>query len=128
MPRSASKPCAVHLGLFLATVTLACSETKTALPSDAPAQPAFLTDAAPSDGGASGLITDAAAEYTGPWLYALFLQTPIMSEMAFPTREQEQRRRDGKNDKDKGPLRIGYLRQGSRVPVIAQAHKTDKCP
>jgi len=107
-------------GLLLAALTVACSETKAEHQSDAPVAPqARVGDAALTDGG-TALITDAAApEYTGPWLYALFLQTPIMSEMAFPTREQEQRRRDGKTDKDKGPLRIGYLRQGSRVPVIA---------
>ena len=118
-------------GLLLAALTVACSETKAEHQSDAPVAPqARVGDAALTDGG-TALITDAAApEYTGPWLYALFLQTPIMSEMAFPTREQEQRRRDGKadKDKDKGPLRIGYLRQGSRVPVIAEAHKTEKCP
>jgi hypothetical protein len=64
-----------------------------------------------------------AASY--PLIGALFMQSPIMSEMDFPTREIEERRNHGKDDG--GVRRIGYLRRGAKVPVFPQAHVTDNC-
>jgi hypothetical protein len=67
-------------------------------------------------------VTDAA---TYPLIGALFMQSPIMSQMDFPTREMEEKRNHGKEDG--GVRRIGYLRRGARVPVFPQAHVTDNC-
>lgn len=61
------------------------------------------------------------AGYTGPTLGALNLQTPVMSEMEWP---KDDPKRPGEKI---GSMRIGYIRQGSRVPVIAEAHPKSNC-
>ncbi|WP_394847031.1 L,D-transpeptidase [Pendulispora brunnea] len=43
---------------------------------------------------------------------ALYMQTPIMSEMAW---------------QKEGGVRIGYVRQGQKVPVFAQPHPQENC-
>ena len=58
-------------------------------------------------------ITDAA---TYPLIGALFMQSPIMSQMDFPTREMEEKRNHGKEDS--GVRRIGYLRRGAKVRLL----------
>lgn len=57
--------------------------------------------------------------YNGPYLAALYLQTPVLTEMEWP-------KEDGKN-RDGKFIRAGYIRQGSRVPVIAKPHKKSNC-
>ncbi|CAN5168700.1 hypothetical protein BH09MYX1_BH09MYX1_29370 [soil metagenome] len=86
-------------------------------------------DGAILDGGGMTAVEalDAAPPYDGPYLYALFMMTPVMSEMGFPTKDQEEKRRSNKPEKG-APTRIGYLRQGAKVAGIPEAHKTDKCP
>jgi len=62
------------------------------------------------------LASDAGTALIG----ALFLQTPIMSEMEWP-------KEDKKTGERTGAVRIGYIRQGQKVPVIAEAHPKSNC-
>jgi len=61
-----------------------------------------------------------AAPYDGPYIAALFMQTPVMSDMEWP-------KEDKKTGQNVGAVRLGYIRQGSKVPVIAQAHPKANC-
>ena len=68
--------------------------------------------------------------YDGPRIGALFLSTPVMSDMAWPSHEgREPRRRDRDRDRDpqiKSDI-VGYIRQGGTVPVIPEPHKKENC-
>jgi lipoprotein-anchoring transpeptidase ErfK/SrfK len=57
--------------------------------------------------------------YAGPYLGALFLQTPVLADMEWP-------REDGKS-RDGKQLRLGYLRHGGRVAVLPTPHKKSNC-
>jgi lipoprotein-anchoring transpeptidase ErfK/SrfK len=61
--------------------------------------------------------------YDGPLIGALFSQTPIMSDMEWPKKDEDKK---GK-DKGKAAVRIGYIRQGQKVPVIAEPHPKSNC-
>ncbi len=81
--------------------------------SNSPSGPvADIKDAGPVD-----------APYDGPVIAALFPETPIMSDMDWPT--PLAKRRPGEKDK---ATRIGYIRQGGKVPVIPEAHPKENCP
>ncbi len=58
--------------------------------------------------------------YDGPTIAALFLQTPVMSDMEWP-------KEDKKTGEKIGAVRLGYIRQGQRVPVIAEPHPKANC-
>jgi hypothetical protein len=64
--------------------------------------------------------TDAA--YAGPVIAALFPETPVMSDMEWPT--PLNKRRPGEKEK---VIRIGYIRQGEKVPVLPEAHPKENC-
>ncbi len=96
-----------------------CSESKATV-STKPS-PSASASAAGQDAQAASL--DAGASY--PLIGALFMVSPIMSEMDIPTKEQLIARDHGKEDK--GPHRIGYLRRGAKVPVLPQPHVNDSC-
>ncbi len=110
------------LSSWVPVVATGCTESKGALggpASSASANPQNLPDSGltmstPDGGGPSY-----------PLLGALFMQTPIMSEMDVPTREQLIARDHGKEDN--GPRRLGYLRRGAKVPVLPQPHVNDAC-
>jgi lipoprotein-anchoring transpeptidase ErfK/SrfK len=115
-----------------ATVGVACRESAPSAPpapSSAPEPNAPGVEDSP-DPSAQGIEDDAgaattattAAETEGPQIAALFLQTPIMSEMEWPKDEKD--RKPG--DKE-GSVRIGYIRQGAKVPVIPEPHKKSNC-
>jgi lipoprotein-anchoring transpeptidase ErfK/SrfK len=70
---------------------------------------------APKDAGAA-----TPAPYDGPFIGALFLQTPVMSDMEWP-------KEDKKTGEKTGAVRIGYIRQGQKVPVIAEPHPKSNC-
>ncbi|HSO31654.1 MAG TPA: L,D-transpeptidase [Labilithrix sp.] len=114
--------------LAAAGALAACSETKTdpAAPKELPTAPVpTLSNGEardPKDAGAHALaVKDAApAAYDGPLIGALFLQTPVMSDMEWP-------KEDKKTGEKTGAVRLGYIRQGSRVPVIAEAHPKANC-
>lgn len=59
--------------------------------------------------------------YEGPFIGALFSQTPIMDQMAWPKKDRR------KGDTDPGPMRIGYIRRGQKVPVLPEKHVNDNC-
>ncbi|MDB4935119.1 MAG: hypothetical protein JWP87_2091 [Labilithrix sp.] len=114
-----------------ATATVAaCTDSK---PDPAPGS-AKETPAAPGptlnsgdshDAGARGAsnahVADAAAPaYDGPVIAALFLQTPVMSDMEWP-------KEDKKTGERTGAVRLGYIRQGQKVPVIAEPHPKANC-
>ena len=64
--------------------------------------------------------------YDGPYLGALYSQTPVMSDMDWPKRDDEGRI---KEDKKGGAVRIGYIRQGQKVPVLAECRwQPEQCP
>ncbi len=122
--------------LTLVTVSAflpACDEPKRDLvPRQTPTQataPVPTTESASTDPAPSH--ADAAAEPTaeldagppvfdGPLIGALFMQTPVMSDMEWPT--------DKKRDPSKPPvMRIGYLRQGAKVPILPEQHVRSNC-
>ncbi len=61
-----------------------------------------------------------APAYDGPYIGALYLQTPVMSDMEWP-------KEDKKTGEKTGAVRLGYIRQGAKVPVIAEAHPKGNC-
>jgi len=109
----------------------ACGDPKV---DPAPAKPKDTTGArgtAPSPTLNSGAASDAGAHahkdaapaapaYDGPYIGALFLQTPVMSDMEWP-------KEDKKTGEKSGAVRLGYIRQGQKVPVIAEAHPKGNC-
>ena len=74
--------------------------------------PDLVRDAGPGD-----------AAYAGPVIAALFPETPVMSDMEWPT--PLSKRRPGEKDK---VIRLGYIRQGNKVPVLPEAHPKENCP
>ncbi len=94
-------------------------------------RPSAAVTPAPS-GSASAPVAQAApnasaadagpSTYDGPWLGATVLLAPVWSEMDWPSDKRADRDRDVKS------TRVGTLRYGERVPVIAEAHKKPNCP
>lgn len=73
---------------------------------------------------AQGTSADAGASKPSEpehYLGALSLYTPILSEMEWPPKEK-----DGKK-KDKGSVHLGYLRQGEKTAVIPEPHVKGNC-
>ena len=75
---------------------------------------------APKDPLAADASTATPEGYNGPYLYALFMQTPIMSDMEWPLPEGSKIIDPARQ----AVKRIGYLRRGGRVPVSHAAHST----
>ncbi len=113
----------------------ACTDPLTGGPSNPTGPQASPSDSAPAplhaaatDAAAVSPIGQApadAAAYDGPRIGALFLTTPIMSDMEWPSREA----RDGrpKREREIKSDVIGYIRQGGTVPVIPEPHKKPNC-
>ncbi|MDB4944146.1 MAG: hypothetical protein JWP97_3680 [Labilithrix sp.] len=110
---------------------LACGDSKKndGAPKDAPsASPSLHSgEADAKDAGAHASARDpkdagpaAPAPYDGPLIGALYMQTPVMSDMEWP-------KEDRKTGEKTGSFRLGYIRQGSRVPVIAEPHPKANC-
>jgi lipoprotein-anchoring transpeptidase ErfK/SrfK len=75
---------------------------------------------APKDAGITDAQTAIAdAGWDGPRIGALFMQTPVMSDMEWPKEKDE-----GKKDR---VVRLGYIRHGAKVPVIPEPHKKANC-
>ena len=109
----------------------ACSESKTerqppqSKHASAPAVSASAVRA-PEKADASTTQTTAASTvepptYDGPLLGALYGQTPVMSDMDWPKRDED------RDKKDKGAVRIGYIRQGQKVPALPEPHPKSNC-
>jgi lipoprotein-anchoring transpeptidase ErfK/SrfK len=121
-------------GLALCAAALAaCSEPKTdpepgATPKEAPttANAPTLTSDARDAGAVARAAKDAGPKapppYTGPYIGALFRETPVMSDMGWP--KSDDKRKGGERS---GAVRIGYIRQGSKVPVIPEPHVKPNC-
>ncbi len=121
------------LAASFAACTAACGDPKA---ESAPARAKDTTGAAPNPTLNSGDARDAGAHaskdaasdqiraapppYAGPYIGALFLQTPVMSDMEWP-------KEDKKTGEKTGAVRLGYIRQGQKVPVIAEAHPKGNC-
>jgi hypothetical protein len=76
-------------------------------------------------GSDSGVAIDEskdAGAYDGPYVYGLFAATPIMSDMDWPIRPDQLR--PGERQRS---TRIGYFRQGMKLPVFPEAHKKPNC-
>lgn len=94
-------------------------EAKAAPTTAIPVSPSLDAAAAAA---ANGAPPDA-GPYTGPLLAALFMQTPIMSDMEWPLPEGSTRRDPARE----GVKRIGYMRRGAKAPVMPEAHKKPNC-
>ncbi len=66
--------------------------------------------------------TKDAGAYDGPFAYGLFAATPIMSDMDWPIRGDQLK--PGERQRS---IRIGYFRQGMKLPVFPEAHKKPNC-
>ena len=77
----------------------------------------------PGAGGAEATADGGAPAAPQAYLGALFMQTPIMSDMEWPLPEGS-RIHDPAREK---VVRIGYIRKGGKVPVIPEAHKKPNC-
>ena len=75
-----------------------------------------------SDGGAAPTAESDAGTWNGPFLYALFAATPIMSDMDWPVRGDQLR--PGERQRS---IRIGYFRQGTKVAIFPEQHKKPNC-
>jgi hypothetical protein len=113
----------IAFALVLGSSLAACSEpgesTPRSIPAPAP-RPTAATSAVSDAGLADDL--DAGAEWAGPWAYALFAATPIMSDMEWPIRPDQLK--PGERQRS---IRIGYFRQGQRLPIFPEAHKKPNC-
>jgi len=127
--RLMGRPLTVLGAVACASLLGACTEPRSDAPAAPPPKPAApapttaptLTNADAKDAGAQAKAVDAGpAPYDGPYIGALYLQTPVMSEMEWP-------KEDKKTGEKTGSVRIGYIRQGAKVPVIAQAHPKPNC-
>jgi hypothetical protein len=124
---------ALALGLASACVKPAHQTTSNAASDGSPAPsasaasgPAPLSSAIASHDGAAAPKEDAAP---GPMIGALFPQTPVMSDMDWPVREDARHpERRGKDRGEHGAVRIGYIRQGGKVAVVPEAHPKQNCP
>jgi hypothetical protein len=116
----------------------ACGESQSTAPAPAP-QPG---SPAPRDTANAGSASDAGVaakedldagnEWTGPWAGALFMSTPIMSDMEWPRPHDDdsaaaKKKREREGDARDKVVRIGYLRRGGKVPVLPEAHKKSNC-
>lgn len=132
MPYRTSLPLLFTASVAIAAFAAACGQGKNddganapkTAPSASPASPsshATLNSGDAKDGG-SVAMKDAGVTYDGPTIGALFMQTPVMSDMDWP-KEAEKREKGEKPS----VMRIGYIRQGQRVPVIPEPHLKSNC-
>jgi lipoprotein-anchoring transpeptidase ErfK/SrfK len=99
------------------------SHPKTAAAPPGSGAPGRTGEAHDGGSGASSSSTAAAPDlYDGPLIGALYGQTPVMSDMAWPKKDDEK-----KDKADKGAVRIGYIRQGQKVPVLPEPHPKQNC-
>jgi hypothetical protein len=63
-----------------------------------------------------------------PMIGALFPQTPVMSDMDWPVRDDPRHPERKDKEKEHGSIRIGYIRQGGKVAVVPEAHPKTNCP
>ncbi len=105
----------------------ACSEPKTdelTAPSTGDAQPQLMMV------NEAGVTVAVDAGFPTVTIGALFMQTPVMSEMDWPTKADDdaQKRKHKKGEDEKRTVkRIGYLRQGGLAAAFPEPHKTKNC-
>jgi hypothetical protein len=101
----------------LATLALVACGHKSS-PGTAPsasASAAAQAGAATATPSAAPVATLDAGAYDGPWLGAIVLQAPVMSDSEW-------------DRKDAHVAVLGYLRWGEKVPVLPEPHKKPNCP
>src|SRR5215472_17307963 len=113
---------ALALALGAAAVAAACHRANKAAPLPTPQQGAASAEPVGFNAVRDGGPDD--APYEGPVIAALFAETPIMSEMDWPSTSSHSRHPGDKANKS---TRLGYIRQGGKVPVIPEAHPNDAC-
>ncbi len=117
--------------VLVAALAAACSQTRPdvskpdAVAPVADAQPLPAPSAAAADASVDAEPLDAGSQTL---IGALFMQTPVMNEMDWPTKADDDpaKRHRRRGDKEP-PKRIGYLRQGATAPVIPEPHRTANC-
>lgn len=106
---------------------VACRDSKPEQTSDSHTKPVASASAkvaeASHDAAAPVAAKPEPPPYDGPYIGALYGQTPVMSDMDWPKRDDEGRIVEKKG----GAVRIGYIRQGQKVPVNAEAHPKSNC-
>ena len=106
----------VFLAVSIGALVLVASCKKDPVPTPrvgAPPQDAHVHAAAPLDAAPLKPLTSADAGTSGPMLAALMVHTPIMSAPEWPF----ERDLDTRKKMPTGSVQVGYIRQGSLVPV-----------
>jgi lipoprotein-anchoring transpeptidase ErfK/SrfK len=119
------------LSTGIACAAFACSQTQAthegpkSLPGEAGAPVARTTSG--TDGGLGardGSVAMSVDAGDFPRIGAMFHQTPIMSDMEWPPKDDEDPAKRRAKDR---AYRMGYLRQGQRVPVLPEPHRKENC-
>ena len=105
-----------------------CAKQPTPAPREA--QPAASASPSAAPSAAAAPVHDAGVDAPPPtMLGGLFPQTPIMSDMEWPIHDDPRHpERHPKEPKERGSVRIGYIRQGGKVAVVPEAHPMQNCP
>ncbi len=113
-----------------AAALAACGEQPTGVahPAASAAPPAMAD--LPANNASSAAARPAPADagpYDGPRIGALFLSTPVMSDMEWPNREGKEKRGRGEGDREIKSEVVGYIRHGGKVAVIPEPHRKPNC-
>ncbi|MGO8991869.1 MAG: L,D-transpeptidase [Polyangiaceae bacterium] len=116
---------------FLAAFVAGCSEPSGEATPPKPAPHSSSSSASTSPRAPSGTTSDGgdlagdldAGTWNGPYAYALFAATPIMSDMDWPVRSDQLK--PGERQRS---IRIGYFRQGAKLAIFPEGHKKPNCP
>jgi hypothetical protein len=73
--------------------------------------------------GASAEADAGPAAYSGPYVGATVMTAPVFSEMEWPPSDT----RRAKENPDNHSVRLGYIRQGEKTPVILPAKEKSNC-
>ncbi len=104
------------LALSALVAVAACRHTSPSNAADGSAGAAAQGEPTPPPPAETAPAGQDAGTYQGPWLGAIVLQTPVLSDFDF----------DKKHDTH--AALIGYLRWGEKVPVLPEPHKKPNCP
>ncbi len=69
----------------------------------------------------AGAVDAGAPPYDGPYLAATVMQAIVLSDMEWPPSDAKRATSDSK------VVKLGYLRHGTKAPVIATPHKKSNC-
>jgi len=128
--RAPSRPSTRTAGLWTAGalafgLATGCAKAPPPPAPAAPPTPPPSASAAPPPVAAHDAGATPADAAPGPMIGGLFPQTPIMSDMDWPVRDDP--RHPDRHPREHGAIRIGYIRQGGKVAVVPEAHPKQNC-